>query len=166
MTIIWPSVTYAQDSGSTYKHTISLEALGLGRYGSLGYERLIYTGKKVDYYAKAGFSMIRFINYENKFKPDILIPLMGEAVFGQKNHHLELSLGQVFATYNTFSVADGGPDREKVFSLAVGTAYRYEKPNGRWQYRAALYHILDGYLLKRRWMGVSVGYKFNIINNE
>jgi hypothetical protein len=110
--------------------------------------------------------MIRFVNYENKFKPDVLIPIMGEAVFGQGNHHLEMSLGQVFATYSTFSVADGGPDREKVFSLAMGTAYRYEKPQGRWQYRAALYHILDGYALRRRWMGASVGYKFNTNKND
>jgi hypothetical protein len=162
--LIWSSNTYAQDT-TKYKHSVSIEALGLGRYGSLSYERLIYDGPKVDFYAKAGFSMIRFINYENKFKPDVLIPLMGEAVFGQKNHHFELSLGQVFATYSTFSVADEGPDREKVFSLAVGTVYRYEKTNSRWQYRAALYHIIDGYALRRRWIGASLGYKFNVKKN-
>jgi hypothetical protein len=156
----------AQNVNSSYKNAVSLEAFGLGRYGSIEYERLLYEGKKIDYYAAAGFAMVRFFNYENKFKPDVFIPVMGRAVFGQKSHHLELSFGQVIASYSTFSVAKGGEDRELEVSLALGAAYRYQKPDGRWQYRAALYGILDDYVNKRTWVGVSAGYRFSIKKDD
>ena len=89
---------------------------------------------------------------------------MGRAVFGQKSHHLELSFGQVIASYSTFSVAKGGEDRELEVSLALGAAYRYQKSDGRWQYRVALYKILDDFDNDRIWIGVSAGYKFNVKN--
>ena len=162
--ILGCSSIFAQDSNSTYKNTVSIEALGLGRYGSLEYEMLLRKGKLVDYYAATGFAMVRFFNYENKFKPDVFIPIMGRAVFGQKSHHLELSFGQVIASYSTFSVAKGGEDRELEVSLALGAAYRYQKSDGRWQYRAALYKILDDFDNDRIWIGVSAGYRFNVKN--
>jgi|AntRauTorckE5430_2_1112549.scaffolds.fasta_scaffold04345_1 hypothetical protein len=162
--IIGCSSIFAQDSNSTYKNTVSIEALGLGRYGSAEYEVLLRKGKLVDYYAAAGFAMVRFFNYENKFKPDVFIPMMGRAVFGQKSHHLELSFGQVVASYSTFSVAKGGEDRELEVSLALGTAYRFHTPQGRWQYRATFYKILDDFDNNRIWIGVAAGYRFNVKN--
>jgi|GEM_PF-1002937 hypothetical protein len=160
--IIGCSSIFAQDSTYTYKNTVSIEALGLGRYGSLEYEMLLRKGELVDYYAAAGFAMVRFFNYKNKFKPDVFIPIMGRAVFGQKSHHLELSFGQVIASYSTFSVAKGGESREFELSLAIGTAYRFHTPHGRWQYRAIFYKILDNFNTKRIWIGVAAGYRFNV----
>lgn len=151
----------AQDT-VVHKNAIQLEAFGLGRYGSLAYERMVYDGKYVNYYAKAGFSMIRYLNFENKFKPDLLIPIEGIMVLGKKRHHLELSIGQVIQSYSRFSTAVGGPKRDLQVSLSTGLGYRYEKPGGRWQYRLMGYRILDDYEVSRLWAGISAGYKFTL----
>ncbi|PCJ66647.1 MAG: hypothetical protein COA58_04100 [Bacteroidetes bacterium] len=160
--LLHPSVSWGQTRDTVnFKHSIQIEGLGLGRYGSLSYRRMIKPGEVANFYLKGGVSMIRVLNYENKFKPDIIVPIMAEVVLGKKSHHLELSAGQVFITYSTFSVAKGGEDREKEFSPVLGAAYLYQRPYGRWHHRLIIYSILDDYELQRKWIGASTAYNFN-----
>ena len=105
--------------------------------------------------------MVRYVNFENKFKPDVLVPVEVSLAIGPKRHHLEVSFGQIVESYSKFSTAAGGARRVLEVSLSAGLGYRYEKPGGRWQYRVMGYRIIDNYEVNRFWAGVSAGYRFS-----
>ncbi len=82
--LILSSATLLVEAQSVvYKHTFSIEALGVGRYGSMGYKRLLLEDNIAQYQLRTGLAVMRLYNYENKLNPDFSIPLMVEAVIGK-----------------------------------------------------------------------------------
>ena len=146
-------------SRTNLSNSVSIEVLGLGRYGSAGYQRLIVGDSSMQYYFRTGIGVMRFINFENKFNPDIAIPTMFEAVFGEKKHHYEISGGQVYTSYSRFSTELGTEKRDHEFNLAIGAAYRYGAGKN-WVYRIAVYGILDDFEVLRPWGGLSARFRF------
>lgn len=142
------------------KNVVYVEGLGLGRYGSINFERIVLQKQFLRVSSRVGFAMARFVNYEDKFKPDIIIPVTVQAILGRRNHWGEIGFGQVYTTYSTFSYSKKGTDREREFNLETHVGYRFQKPKGRWQYRLTYYSILDDFQFRRRWVGGSIGYMF------
>ena len=142
-----------------YKHTFSIEALGVGRYGSMGYRRLLSEDSIAQYQLRTGLAVMRLYNYENKLNPDFSIPLMVEAVIGKGRNRLELSLGQIFTSYSRFEISEFKEGRVNELSLATGFGYRFVSSD-RWEYRLSSYLIWDDYDEIHPWIGVSCGYRF------
>ena len=69
------------------KHTITIDAGGIGGYGSLNYERTFFSKKDIFISFKTGFSLYRFKDFERKLNPDLLFPTSLQAGLKHKSHH-------------------------------------------------------------------------------
>jgi hypothetical protein len=75
------------------RNFLYIEVAGVGGYGSVDYERVLYSKKYLMFAIRVGMSSYHIKDYINKLNPDILIPLAINGYYGKK-HKIEYGVGQ------------------------------------------------------------------------
>ncbi|UCH14728.1 MAG: hypothetical protein JSV22_01895 [Bacteroidales bacterium] len=148
-----------KDSTHFTRNLIYLEVAGVGGYGSVNYERVIYSKKYLMLAMRFGMSSYHIKDYTNKFNPDILIPLSINGFYG-KNHKIELDVGQTFANIVHADLSGFKPERITNFHTNFSVGYRYQKNTGGIVFRCAYNLIIEFNRYFRHWAGISFGYSF------
>lgn len=147
------------DSSHISSNAIYLEAAGAGGYGSLNYERVCYSQKKIMIALRIGTGTYHLQDYTNAFNPDVLIPLAINACYG-KRHKVECSIGQTIANIVHASETSFKPTRITSLHTNFSIGYRYQKEIAGLFFRCAYTPVLELNRYFRHWAGVSIGYSF------
>lgn len=137
------------------RHAVYLELGGSAVVPSINYERR-FAGR---WHGRAGFSVVTGETSEDS-DTTFVIPLTLSSVSRpDSNHHLELGGGLTFVTGDSQDLWETVDDDEKVSNvLLTGIGgYRYQKPEGKFQFRAVLTPLI-GSGGAAPWFGVSFGY--------
>jgi hypothetical protein len=140
-------------------NTIYIEALGIGGYGSVNYERLIYTQKKIHIGARLGVGTYRLRDFETKLNPDLTVPFSINGYYGQ-THHIEISVGQTFTSMVGASTQDFAVERKNTLSSNFSIGYRYQKSSRGLMFRVNYNPIISSSQSFKNWYGLSLGYAF------
>ena len=152
--------TFSQiDSTHIARNLIYLEVAGVGGYGSINYERVIYSKKYLIFSMRVGLSSYHIKDYTNQFNPDILIPLTINGYYGI-NHKIELGIGETFANIVHADITDFKTKRITNFHTILSIGYRYQKRTGGIVFRCAYTPIIEFNRYFRHWAGISLGYSF------
>jgi hypothetical protein len=152
-------------SYSQYKSTkirrnaIFLEAGGLGGYGSINYEKLILHKNLLMSTIRVGISTYHFVDFTNKFNPDIILPVTINVMYGE-HHKIELGIGNTFSSVVRAGFPTMEPKRTLEFNSLLSIGYRFQKNTGGLIYRCAYTPILEFNDNIRHWLGISFGYSF------
>lgn len=140
----------AQDS----HNAVYLEIGGSAVVPSLNYERRVSD----DWYGRIGASVVTGESASGTDRT-FVIPVTASWVSRRtSNHHLELGGGVTIAAGDRQDLYDIGDEGEFSTVLATGiVAYRYQRPAGGFQFRAALTPVV-GNGIATPWFGVSFGY--------
>ena len=141
------------------RNLIYLEAGGVGGYGSVNYERVLYNKERLMFAMRLGISSYHIKDYLNKLNPDILMPLFISGFFGG-NHKIEMALGQTISNIVHADLVNFQPKRITNFSTAFSIGYRYQKNTGGIILRCAYTPIIEFNRNFRHWAGISTGYSF------
>jgi len=160
LTIIISHETFSQiDSNHIASNVIYIEVAGVGGYGSIDYERVIYWKKYLMFTMRCGISTYHIVDYTDKFNPDIIIPFALNGFFGQ-NHKIELGVGKTYSNIVHADLTYFKPKRVSNFSTIFSIGYRYQKYTGGIVFRCAYTPIIEFNKYFRHWAGISFGYSF------
>lgn len=142
------------------KHTVVLEAGGVGGYGSLNYERSFLLRKNHHLAYKVGFSFFRFKDYEREFNPDILLPISIQLVKKFRNHYTILGFGKTIS-----SIVKASPDfsskiRKTSLSSSFILGYRFQKENKPFSIQISYNPVFQQGERFRYWGSIGFGYSF------
>ncbi len=158
--IIVCNYAYSQtDTNNIARNLVFLEAGGAGGYGSINYERKIYSIKKITLALRAGLSTFSVIDFTQKFNPDIIVPIALNGVYGQK-HGIQMGVG---ITYSNVVQANFGDVKTKRISNAstfFTIGYRYHNYKNGLVFAASYTPIIEFNKSIRHWAAISLGYSF------
>ena len=143
----------------TIRHICYLEIAGIGGYGSLNYENVLYQKNNFMLNIRSGISTYRLTDYMNKFNPDIIIPLAANVLYGKK-HCVEFGLGQTLTTIVYSNPINFEKSRSNQVSSNGTLGYRFQKSEGGIVFRGGYMPIVENNKYFRHWAGVSFGYAF------
>jgi hypothetical protein len=145
------------------KNSVEFELFGQGCFYSLDYERLFLNREKFKTLAQLGVAYYP----ERTGVIPLWIPVSVNQLFSFHSHHLEAGAGQIFCSEKGL---DGDQKLRLFGSLKLG--YRYQKPDGKFLFKAAFTPVLDYWDVATDnelgrpevefmpWAGVAVGYNF------
>ena len=142
------------------KHTITLDAGGIGGYGSLNYERTFFSKKNYFISYKTGFSFYRFKDFERKLNPDLLFPTSLQAGLKHKSHHAILGLGQTISSLVQASDDFSSKIRNNSLSANFIIGYRFQKAGKPFSFQISYTPLFEHYDRFRNWGSLSFGYSF------
>lgn len=140
-------------------NAVYIEALGMGGYGSVNYERLLFYQKKMHLGLRLGIGTYRLRDFEMNFNPDLTVPFSIHAYYG-KTHHIEIGAGQTFTSIVRASALDFAVERKSSLSSNFLLGYRYQKSSGGLLFRLNYSPIVSSNEAFKHWYGLSVGYAF------
>lgn len=140
-------------------NTVYIEALGMGGYGSLNYERQLYQKKKLHIGVRLGVGTYRLRDFETKLNPDITLPFSLNAYYG-KTHHIEVGLGQTFTSIVGASPVDFKVERQNTLSSNFTIGYRFQRSSRGMMFRVNYSPIISLNQSFKHWYGASIGYSF------
>lgn len=142
------------------KHSIVLEAGGIGGYGSINYERAFYLKEKHLLSYKVGFSIFRFKDFERDLNPDLLFPISIQYNRKFNNHRSFLGVGQTVSSIVKASSDFSSKVRKTRLSLSYIIGYRFQRDNKPFFYQISYTPIFEQYKTFQHWGGISFGYSF------
>ncbi|OFZ63405.1 MAG: hypothetical protein A3D92_08940 [Bacteroidetes bacterium RIFCSPHIGHO2_02_FULL_44_7] len=156
--LTWTPCCLAQEVAESGNDLIYVEAGGYGGLGSINYERISYRKQLFQLGPRIGVGFNRFMDYRNKFNPDVSIPFGVNFCYGTK-WKAEIGLGTTFS-----SVVHVGPDLEpERISQVHGNAsigFRYQKTEGGLLIRAGYSPIFEKFSYLRHWPYLAIGIVF------
>ena len=147
------------DTTDIARNLIFIEVAGVGGYGSVNYERVIYNKKYLMFAMRFGISSYHIKDYTNKINPDILIPLSINGYYG-KSHKIEWGVGETFSNIVHADLTEFKPKRITNFHTNFSIGYRYQKNTGGIIFRCAYTPIIEFNRYFRHCAGISFGYSF------
>lgn len=152
------------DTQKSAKNLIYLEAFGVGGYGSLNYERMIFHQKNklppnLKIGVRLGISTFHLKDFNNKFNPDVIIPVSVNAIYG-KIHHLELGFGQTLSNVTQTNALTFDVERQTTLNSNFTAGYRYQKSERGIIFRLNYSPIISSDKVYNSWFGLSIGYGF------
>ncbi len=141
------------------RNSIYLEIVGIGGYGSLNYERIVFKTNWFKFGLRAGLSTYNISDYTSKFNPDIIIPLSVNGLYGN-NHKLEFGIGQTISNIVQANPSNWKTERLTNIHANFTIGYRYQKKQGGVIFRCSYTPIIELYKHFRHWGGISIGYAF------
>jgi len=160
LSFLYPRQLGAQDKPAlSARHTVYLEVLGSGGYGSLNYEHIIPLEDKLGIQIRGGISTYRLRDFELKFNPDIIIPVSAGIIYG-KRHSFEIGIGQTFSSVSEIDIEKFAPRRKSRLSALGVIGYRITFPGPAIMLRLAYTPIWEFYDNLKHWAGLSFGYNF------
>lgn len=144
------------DTLRTFNNRVYVEAFGIGGYGSLNYERILFSKNKLKLGLRVGVSTYHLMDYRVKFNPDIILPFSVNSFYG--NHHqLEIGVGQTVTSLVSANELRK-VERNNSLHATFNIGYRYEK--SRLLFRICYSPIIEYYNYFHHWGGISIGYRF------
>lgn len=144
------------------KNSVQLDLGGHGMFYSLNYERIIFNGKRFKTAAQVGFAYYpRSWGYLELWTP---IGINEIVSFG--NHHIEFGVGVVPVRDPGISNEDFTIPPSWSTFLSARLGYRYQKPDGKFLFRAGFTPLAEGSLRSipnlniHPLAGISFGYSF------
>jgi hypothetical protein len=114
------------------KNSIQMELFGHGLFYSLNYERIIFNGESLKTSGQVGLAY-----YPPKTDVrDVWIPVIINELFSYEKHHLEFGVGYVFINEGIRTLENKVISREWNGIITGRVGYRYQKPTGRFIFRA------------------------------
>jgi len=154
------NMTFSQNDSTHIAHNILyIELAGVGGYGSINYERVVFFKNKMMFGMRCGISSYHINDYSNTFNPDIVIPLSINAYYG-KNHKAEIGVGETISNIVHADFANFKPKRETKFHTIFSIGYRYQKNAGGIFFRCTYTPIFEFNKYLRHWAGISFGFSF------
>ncbi len=141
------------------KNVVYLQAFGIGGFGSLNYERIIYRQKDFNLGARIGISTYHIYDFTNTFNPDLIFPIALNGHYG-KTHKIEFGIGQTIVSIVHIVNSDLKPRRDANIHANFTLGYRYQKKEGGLFFRCAYTPMIQEYSRYRHWGGISIGYAF------
>ncbi len=127
--------TFGQQSDKfTLKNSVEFELFGQGGFYSLNYERTIFNREKFKTLAEAGIAGYP----QSTGVIPLFVPVSINQLFSFHSNHLELGVGHVLINDR---LPDGSNDYKFFGSFKIG--YRYQKPDGKFLFKAALTPFVD-----------------------
>jgi len=135
-------------------NSVQFEIMGGGGFYSLNYERIIFNGQNFKTTGQIGLSFYpRFIvSYET-----FIIPISLNEIISFNKNHIEFGLGGSIINEDLFRKNE----RSWGYLLTGRLGYRYQKPEGKFLFRAGfvpLFNFLGDFY---PWGALSIGYSFN-----
>lgn len=149
--ILFIFLIFHQSAFGQKQNYFSFELAGSGGIASVNYEHTIMDKTVLDLNMRYGFS---FIPIDKNNGTNFIFPIMLHGLIGQKNHKLDLAIGQALSITSKGSFFLSAP-------LALG--YRYQPAEKNYFLRAS-YTPLVSYLVDFQWQhwgGLTFGYHFN-----
>jgi len=138
------------------KNKTYLEALGVGGFGSINYERKIFQINYCKFNLRTGIGSFHLIDFENKLNPDFVIPL-GIHTHFFNYYQLEVGLGQ---TLSSIVVFDDGKSRNYQFNTYFHIGLFKEFSSIPLFYKIAYTPIIEANKRYKHWGAISLGIKF------
>jgi len=135
-----------KDTASFSKSAVYAEVLGVAYYYSINYERIL-VGKKDKLSLRLGLSVIKDVVYVSSF------PVMLNYISGDRNNRFEAGGGTLVSV-----IYSSNPYLEKALAFSLG--YRYQRPNGKFLFRAAITPVIYSSNYFYVGAGISFGYVF------
>ncbi len=146
------------DANRILKNGIDFDFFGSSGYGSINYDRILFHPKNFTFGFRVGLGAYRFQDYLLNFNPDLVFPLSIYGTFG-RNHNLELSIGNTFASLVQANRETFEPNRTLDANLKATVGYRFQsKKDFRWYGRAYLSLLSLNKEKATLWPGFSFGY--------
>lgn len=144
--------------GKEGKNAVSIELMGIGGFGSFNYEYNFISVNAFHLDGRIGLSTTHFIDYRRKVNPDLLIPVMLSASYGQRNR-AELGIAE---TYSAIVKAgnNGLPYRKAELNTSLYLGYRFQPSATGIFFRIAYTPMLNYNYRFHYWGAVSIGYTF------
>lgn len=139
---------------------ISIELGGPGGYASMNFEKPFLQYKNTSFTIRAGFSTFHLRDYQNKFNPDLIVPLSIRAYTG-KNHQLEIGAGQVITSIVVADAEENKKMRNLNLHSQLALGYRYAPEGKRWMAAISYSPIIDRSHGYRHWAALSFSYILN-----
>lgn len=155
----YETVLAQQPSKPLSLNSVYIEALGMGGYGSVNFERLLYKQKKLHIGVRLGVGTYRLRDFETNLNPDVTVPFSVNAYYG-RTHHVELNIGQTFTSIVGANAIDFKVDRQNTLSSNFAIGYRYQKSSRGMMFRVNYSPIITSNQPFKHWYGLSVGYSF------
>jgi len=147
------------DTNQFSKNVLYLEIGGLGSYGSLNYERVMFIKSKTLITGRIGIGTYSIMDYTSSYNPDIFIPITINGLLG-KNHKIELGVGQTISNIIQANHSNWEPERETSLHANFTIGYRYQKDTRGMIFRCSYTPVIEFYKYYRHWAGLSIGYAF------
>lgn len=142
------------------KHSVVLDLGGVSAYGSLNYERFLFSKNNNIITGKIGFSLYRLKDFKREFNPDMIFPLSVQYLKKRNNHHAVFGIGQTLSSVVKASRDFSSTVRENKLSGSFILGYRFQKRDQPFYIQANYSPILEFYKTWTHWGGISVGYNF------
>lgn len=156
---IFSHQAHAQKDSASSTHLIYAEVAGVGGFGSVNYENIFFNKRLFSLSARVGVGTYRLLDFQNKFNPDVIIPIELYGFFG-KTHFAEIGLGQVISSIVYVNIENLQPDRRVSIHTNFSVGYRYQRKKGGLFLRLCYSPLIEFYKSYRHWGGFSVGYIF------
>ncbi len=147
------------DSVKRSRNIIFAEIGGAGGYGSVNYERTMFTKKKLSFALRIGISSYHVRDFYNKFNPDIITPMALNVCYGNI-HKIEFNFGQTLTSIVMIDLEEFNPRRQLDFHSFFGIGYRFQPDSGGLFFRCFYSPIIEYNRYFKNWAGISVGYSF------
>ncbi|MFN5417994.1 MAG: hypothetical protein ACK5B9_13125 [Flavobacteriia bacterium] len=134
---------------------VLIELGGLGGYASLNFEHKFFNKQKSNFSYRIAFGTYKWIDFEEKFNPELIFPLSFSYYYGKK-HQIELGTGLTFVSIPV--AEDFEKKRQNSISGHFILAYRLET-NKNWIYKIAFTPMFEKEKGFRPWFGLSFGKK-------
>lgn len=151
--------TAQSKTANEFKHLVYIEVGGIGGYGSVNYEKIIFQRNYLAASARIGLSTYHLIDFRNNFNPDMIIPFSMYLHYGNK-HKIELGTGVSFVSLIKKNPVTYKPERSIDIHYNYSIGYRFQKSSSHLFFRGALTPILEFNRFFRFWGGISLGYIF------
>ena len=141
------------------RYAATLEVGGYGGYGSLNIERNLDSLGKFGIIGRVGLSTYHLFDYQNRFNPDIIIPVSLHLGLGERRQFIG-GIGASYSRMAEYQLAEkqGGSDHSIHFYALIG--YRIHPRRSKLFYSISATPIISFNHPIRLWGSLAFGYAF------
>lgn len=141
------------------KYAATLEAGGLGGYGSLNIERNLDSLGKFVLIGRVGLSTYHLFDYQNRLNPDIIIPVSVHVGLGERNQVIG-GIGASYSKLLEYHLAEKQPAADHSIHFYALIGYRIHPRRSKLFYSISATPIISFNHPIRLWGSLAFGYAF------
>jgi len=145
--------------GQTSKYAATIEAGGIGGYGSVNVEYTLDSIGKLALTGRIGLSTYHLFDFKNSFNPDIIVPVSIHAAIG-KRHQFIGGVGASFSSMPEQHASANQLQPDLAFHLNALFGYRLHAKNRNLFYSILFTPFKSPNHPVRVWGAISLGYAF------
>jgi hypothetical protein len=157
--LICNSANSQNDTIKIAPNIIYAEVGGVGGYGSINYERVLFNKNLFMFATRLGVGTYRLYDYSRDLNPDFIIPFSLNGYYGN-NHKVEIGVGQTLSSIVQADFTNDNSKRETSFHTIFSIGYRYQVNTGGLFFRCTYTPVIEHNRSYKHWAGISIGYSF------